>query len=167
MKRILLAMVIAMATSAVPALAQDAVVATPNADALFTSDDPQLHANKQVVYHIIKDLLEANHWELADQYIAEDYIQHNPNAQNGREAVVHFFTEVLGLEPTPIPEKLGLPVSEVMAEGDLVTVIYPRHVEGPNGSYTTAWFDTWRIRDGKAVEHWDPALLGEAPDLTE
>lgn len=54
-----------------------------------------------------------------------------------------------------------------MAEGDLVTVISRRRAEGPNGPYTTAWFDTWRIRDGKAVEHWDPALMNEAPDLSK
>ncbi len=166
MKKVLYTLLIA-SVSLVYAMAEEPVVAAPDPDALFTSDDPQLHANKQVVYHIIKDLLGANQWDLADQYIAEDYIQHNPNAANGLEAVVYFFTEVLQVEPSPIPEKLSIPISEVMAEGDLVTVIYPRRVEGPNGAYTTAWFDTWRIEDGKATEHWDPALLNEAPDLSE
>ncbi len=42
--------------------AQEAVVAAPDAEALFTSPDPKLHANKQVVYRIIRELLEANHW---------------------------------------------------------------------------------------------------------
>ncbi len=168
MKTYLLASVLAVAC-ALPALAQEAVRGAPNADALFTSSDPKLHANKQVAYHIVKDLLESNHWELADRYIAKDYIQHNPNARNGRDAVVHFFTQVLKVQPKAIPEKLGLPVSEVMAEGDLVTVIYPRRVSDPKhpqGGYSTAWFDTWRIKDGKAVEHWDPALMNEAPNLS-
>jgi predicted SnoaL-like aldol condensation-catalyzing enzyme len=168
MKKTLLASML-VAACWLPALAQESVRATPNADALFTSPDPKLHANKQVAYHIVKDLLEANRWELADRYIAKDYIQHNPNARNGLDAVVYFFTQVLKVQPKPIPEKLGFPVSEVMAEGDLVTVIYPRRVKDPkhpNGSYSTAWFDTWRIKDGKAVEHWDPALLNEAPDLS-
>ncbi|OLP47119.1 hypothetical protein BJF91_10505 [Allorhizobium taibaishanense] len=31
--------------------------------------------------------------------------------------------------------------------------------------YNTTWFDMWRIKDGKAAKHWDPALLNEAPDL--
>jgi predicted SnoaL-like aldol condensation-catalyzing enzyme len=32
-------------------------------------------------------------------------------------------------------------------------------------SYTTTHFDMWRIKDGKADEHWDAATLGlpEAP----
>jgi predicted SnoaL-like aldol condensation-catalyzing enzyme len=158
-----------VAACALPALAQEAVRGAPNADMLFTSPDPKLHANKQVAYHIVKDLLEANHWELAERYIDKDYIQHNPNARNGRDAVVYFFTQILKVQPKAIPEKLSLPVSEVMAEGDLVTVIYPRRVidpKHPNGSYSTAWFDTWRIKDGKAVEHWDPALMNEAPKLS-
>ena len=154
---------------ALPALAQEAVRGSTNSEALFTSSDPKLHANKQVAYFILRDLLEANHWEIADRYIDKDYIQHNPNAQNGRDAVVYFFTQVLKLKPSPIPAKLSLPVAEVMAEGDLVTVIYPRRVidpKHPKGSYSTAWFDTWRIKNGKAVEHWDPAVMNEAPNLS-
>src|SRR3990167_2431808 len=168
MKTTLLAGLVA-AACALPALAQEAVRGSRNADALFTNADPKLHANKQVAYHIVKDLLEANHWELAERYIDKDYIQHNPNARNGRDAVVYFFTQVLKVQPKPIPEKLSLPVAEVMAEGDLVTVIYPRNVVDPThhkGAYSTAWFDTWRIKDGKAVEHWDPALMNEAPTLS-
>ncbi len=146
--------------------AQEAVVPSPNAEALFTSSDPQLHANKQVAYGIIRDLLEAGQWDRADRYLTERYIQHNPNAQSGRGAVVRYFTEVVKTKPRAIPARISTPVVAVMAEADLVTVLYPRTVDGPNGRYTTTWFDTWRIRDGKADEHWDPALKGESPDLS-
>lgn len=36
-----------------------------DAEALFTSPDPGLHANKQVAYAIIRELLEAGHWDPA------------------------------------------------------------------------------------------------------
>lgn len=143
-----------------PAQAQEAVVAAADAEALFTSSDVALNANKQVVYGIIRDLLEANHWEMADRYLTERYIQHNPNAASGRAGVVAYFTEVLKLEPSPIPEKIKTPVAFVTAEGDLVTVGYVREIKDekdPTKTYTTTWFDTWRIKDGKADEHWDPA----------
>lgn len=146
--------------------AQEAVTPSPNAEALFTSPDPQLHANKQVAYRIIRELLEAGQWDRADRYLTERYIQHNPNAPSGRDAVVQFFTGVLKVKPRPLPERISTPIVAVMAEGDLVTVLYPRTVNGPTGRYTTTWFDTWRIRDGKADEHWDPALKGESPDLS-
>ncbi|ADQ79413.1 hypothetical protein Palpr_1266 [Paludibacter propionicigenes WB4] len=140
---------------------QEAVVASPNPDALFTSKDKKLNRNKQVAYHIVKDLLECNHWELADKYIAEGYIQHNPNAASGRDAVVKFFVELLKVTPTPIPQKMKTKVVSVVAEGDLVTVAYVKEEKDTKHSgqkYTTTWFDQWRIVDGKAIEHWDGAL---------
>jgi predicted SnoaL-like aldol condensation-catalyzing enzyme len=151
---------VAAALSTPPARAQEAVVAAADAKALFTSPDPKLHANKQVVYGIIRDLLEANHWDKAGDYLTERYIQHNPNAASGRAGVVAYFTGVLKLQPSPIPQKIKTPVAFVTAEGDLVTVGYVREIKdekNPAKTYTTTWFDTWRIKDGKADEHWDPA----------
>ncbi|MDZ7872992.1 MAG: nuclear transport factor 2 family protein [Rhizobium sp.] len=144
-----------------PAFAQEAVVAAADKEALFTSPDPKLHANKQVVYHIMRDLLEAGHWDQADRFLTERYIQHNPNVASGRDTVVAFFTEVLNVEKKPIPEKLSTPVAFVTAEGDLVTVGIVREEkdpQDPSKTYTTTWYDTWRIVDGKADEHWDSAV---------
>ena len=140
--------------------AQDPVVPAADPEALFRSSDPKLQVNKQAAYHIVKDLLEAGHWELADQYLTERYIQHNPNAASGRAGVVKFFTEVLKVKPKPIPEKMATKVVSVVAEGDLVVVAFVREVKDakdPAKSYTTTWFDMWRFKDGKADEHWDPA----------
>ncbi len=147
--------------------AQAPMPTSADAESLFSSPDPKLRANKQVAYAIIRELLEAGHWERADRYLTERYLQHNPNAQSGRQAVVHYFTQVRKVQPKPIPDRITTPVIAVMAEGDLVTVLYPRKVKGPKGSYMTTWYDTWRIVDGKADEHWDPAVQGEAPDLSK
>jgi predicted SnoaL-like aldol condensation-catalyzing enzyme len=164
----LAALALGVACLGAPAFAQEAVTAAADAEALFTSPDPKLHANKQVAYHIVRDLLEAGRWDQADQFLSKEYIQHNPNAASGRDAVVRYFTEILKVAPKPIPEKIKTKIVSVTAEGDLVVVTYPRRVADPThsgGGYTTTWFDMWRIVDGKAVEHWDPALLKEAPDL--
>jgi|TARA_Y100001934_G_C12250725_1_gene725008 predicted SnoaL-like aldol condensation-catalyzing enzyme len=106
--------------------------------------------------------LEANHWELADQYLTERYIQHNPNTANGLTAVVHFFTEILKVKPIPIPEKIKTKVVSVVAEGDIVTFAFVRvlkHPKDPSKTYTTTWFDQWRFVDGKADEHWDNDVI--------
>lgn len=145
---------------ALPLSAQEPVSAAPDPEALFRSEDPQLNRNKQTAYHIVRDLLEAGHWERADEYLTERYIQHNPNAASGRESVVRFFTEVLKVKPKPIPEKLSSKIVSVVAEGNLVVVASVREVKDekdPSGSYTTTWFDMWRFVDGKADEHWDGA----------
>jgi len=140
--------------------AQEPVVGAPNAEDLFSNKNPKLNRNLQATYHIMKDLLEAGHWDLADKYLTPEYHQHNPNAASGRDAVVYYFTQVRKVEAKPIPERLGTPIVAVVALGDYVTVAYPRTVKDekdPAKNYTTTWFDMWRFKDGKADEHWDPA----------
>lgn len=141
------------------AQAQERVVPATDIEALFTSPDAQLHANKQVVYNIIRVLLEAGQWDKADAYLSERYLQHNPNAASGRDGVVKYFTEIRKVEPKPVADKLQSKVVFVTAEGDLVTVGFVHEASDSEGKpYTTTWFDTWRIIDGKADEHWDSAL---------
>jgi predicted SnoaL-like aldol condensation-catalyzing enzyme len=140
--------------------AQDPVVGAPDPDSLFHSKNPKLDVNKQAAYHIIKDLIEAGHWDEADKYLTERYIQHNPLAASGRAGVVKYFTEVVKAKPVPIPEKMKSKIVAVLAQGDLVVVAYVRERQDskdPTLKYTTTWFDMWRFKDGKADEHWDPA----------
>jgi predicted SnoaL-like aldol condensation-catalyzing enzyme len=141
-----------------PVRAQDAVVAAPETESLFTDSNPRLHRNKQAAYHIMKDLLEAGHWsDRAQLYLTERYTQHNPNVASGRAAVIQFFNG-LGMKPKPIPAKLSAPVVQVIAQGDYVIVVtaatLPEPAD-PTKKYTTSWFDMWRFVDGKADEHWD------------
>jgi predicted SnoaL-like aldol condensation-catalyzing enzyme len=75
--------------------------------------------------------------------------------------VVAYFTQVLKVQPKPIPEKMATPVVAVLAQGDYVVVVYPRvlkDAKDSTNSYTTTWFDMWRFKDGRADEHWDPAI---------
>jgi predicted SnoaL-like aldol condensation-catalyzing enzyme len=166
MKRLILLAAIVATVAAGQVFAQEPVTGAADADALFTSPDPKLHRNKQAAYHIQKDLLEAGHWEMAEKWLTERYIQHNPNATSGRAGVVDFFTKVLKVQARPIPEKLTQKVVAVVAEGDYVVVITPRVVKDPNDpakTYTTSWFDMWRFVDGKADEHWDGATKMSGP----
>jgi predicted SnoaL-like aldol condensation-catalyzing enzyme len=40
-----------------------------------------------------------------------------------------------------------------------VTVANMPRPSDPTQTYTTSWFDMFRIKDGKADEHWDSATL--------
>lgn len=156
--------VAALSLLAGAAMAQDAVKAVVPSEPLFHSKDPKLDRNKQVAYHIERDLLEAGHWDMADKYLTQRYIQHNPNAMSGLPGVIFFFTQVMKVQPKPIPAALGAPVVAVTAEGDLVTVMTRRELKSPKDpskTYTTTWFDTWRMLDGKADEHWDSAEMSK------
>jgi predicted SnoaL-like aldol condensation-catalyzing enzyme len=142
------------------ASAQEAVVGAADPDALFHDKDPTLNRNKQAAYHIQKELLECGEWSRAGEWLTKAYHQHNPNAASGLDGVVYYFTKVLKIEPKPCPEKMKSAIVAVVAEGDRVIVVTPRHLKDPKDpskTYDTTWFDMWRFVDGKADEHWDPA----------
>ena len=142
---------------AAPLAAQAPVVGSSDPESLFTSPDPKLHANKQVVLHIMRDLLEAGHWSDAPKYLTQQYIQHNPNITSGLESVMKFFGS-RPQQPIPARNAWRTKMVSVTAEGDLVVVGIVRELPNPREpgkTYTTTWFDMWRIKDGKADEHWD------------
>jgi predicted SnoaL-like aldol condensation-catalyzing enzyme len=146
-----------------PLTAQEPVVGVDDPESLFEGGrTPEEQRNKQAALHIMRELLQCNQWDRADEWLTERYIQHNPNAASGREGVVYYFTEVVGRERADDCGELTTDIVAVMAEGDLVTVILPREYDDPRNpgeTYTTTWFDTWRFVDGKADEHWDPAQI--------
>jgi predicted SnoaL-like aldol condensation-catalyzing enzyme len=147
------------------------VVGVADPTVLFTDKDPKLNTNKQAAMHIVLDLLECSHWNEADKWLTDRYIQHNPCCASGRAPVVAFF----GKNPQkPIPDKNNwrTKVVAVVAEGDYVSVASRRELPDPRNpgqTYTTTHFDMWRFVDGKADEHWDegminaPAAGGGAP----
>jgi predicted SnoaL-like aldol condensation-catalyzing enzyme len=146
--------------------AQTPVTGAADPEALFTSPDPKLHRNKQAAMHIMRDLLEAGHWDEAPKWLTERYIQHNPCCADGRQTVMTFFGGRGA--PRPIPDKNSwrTKVVSVVAEGDYVTVAVVRELPDPRTpgkTYTTTWFDMWRFVDGKADEHWDYGTINAAP----
>ena len=149
--------------SALPLAAQEPVVGVDDPESLFEGGrTAEERRNKQAALHIMRELLQCNQWDRAGEWITDQYLQHNPNAESGLAGVVYYFTEVVGRVPTETCDELTTEVVAVMAEGDLVTVIMPRQYPDPRNegeTYYTTWFDTWRFVDGKADEHWDPATI--------
>lgn len=128
--------------------------------ALLASADPQLRANKQLVYDMYRIVLQAGLADRAGEFIAEDYIQHNPNAAQGLAGLVDY---VRASRPErPIKDALDLPLIMLVAEGDYVTTAFVRPEKDADGeTYYSSWFDLYRIADGKIVEHWDPMLKSD------
>jgi predicted SnoaL-like aldol condensation-catalyzing enzyme len=146
--------------------AQEPVMGAKDPEALFHSSDPRLNANKQIVYHIFKDILEGGQIEAIDKYLSARYIQHNPNIPSGHDGLKKMLRMV---QPKPVSNKLAAQVVSVVAEGDFVVVSAVQPLPDPRSpgkTYTTTHFDMWRIKDGKADEHWDEAALGPPPGLT-
>jgi predicted SnoaL-like aldol condensation-catalyzing enzyme len=130
---------------------------------LLGSPDPKLANNKRLVFDMYRNVIDANREELADIYLAEDYIQHNPNVPTGREAIKPYLA---ARDDLPIEMSLRSPLVAMVAEGDLVVqaVMYehadPRH-EGR--TYTSTGFDMFRVAEGRLAEHWDAARKPAPP----
>jgi predicted SnoaL-like aldol condensation-catalyzing enzyme len=151
--------------AAASAFAQEPVVGVPDPESLFTDPDPTLNANKQVALHVMRELLQCNQWDKAGQWISDRYLQHNPNVTSGLAPVVAYFNGMVerGVRKRAEPcGKLTTPVVAVLADDDIVAVMIAREMDDPRNpgkKYTTTWFDAWRIVNGKADEHWDPATI--------
>ena len=153
---VLLALAGAFACSA--ATSQVAVQANPNQEQMLASGDARLVANKRLVYDFWREVFEGAHMEYADKYMAESYIQHNPNVPTGRAAFEEFFTKVR--KPAPIEARIKAPLVAIVAEGDYVVLSFARENADPKDAtkkYSTTWFDMFRLENGKIAEHWDPA----------
>jgi predicted SnoaL-like aldol condensation-catalyzing enzyme len=157
-KNIPLLLALACAFSCSVAVAQVAVQANPNQDQMLASADARLAANKRLVYDFWREVFEGAHMEFADKYLAESYVQHNPNVPTGRAAFVDFFNKVR--KRAPIEPRVKAPLVAIVAEGDYVVLSFAREGTDPTDAtkkFSTTWFDMFRIESGKIAEHWDPA----------
>ena len=144
------------------------VVGVADPTPLFTDKDPILHKNKQAAMHIVIDLLTYGHWNEADKWLTERYIQHNPAFASGRDTVMKAFGARGAGRPIPTdPKEWSTKIVAVTTQGnDIVCVASvstrpdPRN---PGQTYTTTHFDMWRFVDGKADEHWDEGQISAAP----
>jgi predicted SnoaL-like aldol condensation-catalyzing enzyme len=153
-----IAALLLMVVCARASLAQVPVTPARDHAVLLHSADPRLAQNKRLVYDFWREVFEAGRLDLADKYMTESYIQHNPLVASGRAAFVEFFGRFK--KPQPIAPQVAAPLVAITAEGDIVVLSFVREVadpKDPSKKYTTTWFDMFRIEGGKIAEHWDPA----------
>jgi predicted SnoaL-like aldol condensation-catalyzing enzyme len=133
--------------------------------ALLQSSDPKLARNKKHVFDFWRIVYEAGHMERAAEFMAPEYIQHNPNVESGRDAFVR--TMSAARPPRPVQPVSSFPIISIIAERDMVVVMWARKVrdrEHPELIYEMTWTDTFRIdeKTGLIAEHWDSSERWDA-----
>lgn len=89
-----------------------------------------------------------------EAYVTEDYIQHNPEIADGREAAI------LVLEPMFSKPTFMIEVKRIIVDGDIAVVhLFARSAAGERGGSV---MDMFRLKNGKIVEHWD--VLQSVPE---
>jgi len=119
-----------------------------------------LESNKKVVFDFYRLVFEPRNADLVPQFVAENFIEHNPRFESGRDNFVKILQSIPGKASDDIGETLRNPPALIIAEGDLVTYVFKRNVPDPKDkskTYEAFSFDTFRIKDRKIVEHWDGA----------
>lgn len=104
--------------------------------------------NKEVIKKFYQEFFNDHIVESADKYVREDYVQHNPGVEQGREGLKTAFAQKFIEHP-----EFALDIKMLIAEDNMVAV-YLKNVD-PQGNTRCRVVDIYRLEDGMLAEHWD------------
>lgn len=108
--------------------------------------DLETNKNNAIDFYRMSYLGEAA--QAVERYVGGEYIQHNPDVENGKDGFIAYFDRM----SKEYPDK-DIEFVRAVAEGDLVA-LHTHQIWPGNEEYVT--MDFFRFDDsGKIVEHWD------------
>lgn len=112
------------------------------------TDLDKTEENRKLVESFLYDVMQGNHPEKTPDYFDGDiYIQHNTGIADGLSGLG---AALAALAQQGI-QMIYTTVHQVLAQGDFVLAVS----EGTFGGAPTAYYDLWRVENGKIAEHWD------------
>ena len=118
--------------------------------------------NKEVVSRFYDDVFIRHDMSRLDEYMHDDYIQHNPDCPQGKAGFVEFFEVIFKAVPD-----FRYVLKKMVADGDIVmaySTTLGTHSGGPwlgqeadGAKLEYDVVDIFRVKDGKIAEHWDVA----------
>lgn len=113
--------------------------------------DARPHRNRALVHDAMTSLFQRHDAAAVGRLYAPEYVQHNPNIPQGRDAL----QSIVETLPDDVHYEPGL----IIAEGDLVAIHGRIRGWAPKPQVVV---DIFRVESGKLVEHWD-VLQDEVP----
>ncbi len=114
---------------------------------------PQPHAPEKLVVEFYDKVFVQRGNDIravSEQYLHENYIQHNPYVATGREA----FIKAIGGWLKKKPASAQTVIKRVIAAGDYV-VLHIHSYDSTKEKPGKAGVDIFRVENGKIIEHWD------------
>lgn len=107
-----------------------------------------LEENKKNAIAFYKTAYQGNPKAAIEKYVGNQYIQHNPDVEDGLEGFISYFERMQNEYP-----KKSIEFVRCIAEGDLVA-LHTHQTWPGNDQYVT--MDFFRFDNtGKICEHWD------------
>jgi len=103
---------------------------------------------KDLVLEVYKRLYREYDETAIDEFIDENYIQHNPQVKTGKNGFKEAYAFIQSL---PRPKELGPPPRIIIEDKNYVLV----HMDFNFLGKTTSVMDLFRVEGQKIMEHWD------------
>ena len=112
------------------------------------TDLDKTEENRKLVEDFLYDVMQGNNLDKTPDYFDGDtYIQHNTGIADG----VSGLNEALAALAEQNIQMIYTTTHQVLAQGNFVLAVS----EGTFGDKPTAYYDLWRLENGKIAEHWD------------
>ena len=112
------------------------------------TDLDKTEENRKLVEDFLYDVMQGNNLDKTPDYFDGDtYIQHNTGIADG----VSGLNEALAALAEQNIQMIYTTTHQVLAQGNFVLAVS----EGTFGDKPTAYYDLWRVENGKIAEHWD------------